>query len=320
MKKVFLLGLLIVSLFAGYFFLFNQKAPVSNIEPKKSKLSSRKLFLGARKNKITTKILTTTSTLDGCEGLTNNLEDLDFNIPIKEWILNLDLKLFAKCQKPELQKRLADLQTNCFEKLEETKCFSDALFLRAILRTRMVEDGEDRELLADLILKEFADMNPDFEKLKKLSEKMMVLEPDQIAYQKLWASSQVISKLSKNKSAMDVADLVNERVNPELWNDPSMDGIKLAMATGLEPNSVEAYARGFLSQKGNAVMHEVLGWALWKQERHAEAIEQLQKAIAMNPQDPWLKDQLKKVNSKNANSDSYQARITLGIDVRDLYN
>lgn len=320
MKKVFLLGLLIVSLITGYFILFNQKASVSKIVPQDSKMSSRKLFLGARKNNKPATNVSSLSIPDGCADLTNNLEEIDFNIPVKEWVLNLDLTLFAKCQRAELQKRLADLKENCLEKFDDDKCSTDAVFLRALLRTTSVEDAEDKELLADLILKEFAGNQPDFDKLKKYADKMMVLDPDQMVYQKLWASSQIISKLMKSKSAMSVAEIINQRVNPELWNDPSMNGVKLAMMTGLEPNNVEEYARGYLSQKSDSSMHEVLGWALWKQNRQAEAIAQLQRAVEMSPKDAWLKEQLRKLKGAGTNADSYQARIMLGFDFRDLYN
>lgn len=321
MKKVFLLGLLIISLAAGYFFLYQAPKPVSDpIVQKKSQTSSRKLFLGARK-KSPKKIQGTASDIsDGCEELTNNLETIDFNAPVTEWVLNFDQAAFSKCQLPVFKERLALIQKYCFHEFLESECSTHAVFLRAQLRTRGVEDGEDQELLADLILNEFAGNKPDFKKLTKISEKLMVLDPDQKAYQKLWASSKVVNKLMDGKSAMDAALDVNERVSPDLWNDPAMNGIKMAMATGLEPGNVEGYARGYLSQKSDAVMHEVLGWALWKQNRKDEAISELERAIAMKPKDPWLKEQLKKVKAKGANANSYEARITLGVDLNDLYN
>ena len=320
MKKVFLLGLLIVSLITGYFILFNQKASVSKIVPQDSKMSSRKLFLGARKKNPKKIQVNAAVTADGCEELTNNLETIDFNAPVTEWVLNFDQAAFSKCQLPVFKERLALIQKYCFDEFLESECSTHAVFLRAQLRTRGVEDGEDQELLADLILNEFAGNKPDFKKLTKISEKLMVLDPDQKAYQKLWASSKVVNKLMDGKSAMDAALDVNERVSPDLWNDPAMNGIKMAMATGLEPGNVEGYARGYLSQKSDAVMHEVLGWALWKQNRKDEAISELERAIAMKPKDPWLKEQLKKVKAKGANANSYEARITLGVDLNDLYN
>lgn len=320
MKKVLLLGLLIASSLAGYFYWFQDTAPVSTPQiVQKSKEGSRKLFLGARKKTPTTNIVKS-ETRDGCEELTSNLETIDFNSPVSEWVLDFDQAAFGKCQLPEFKDRLSQIQKSCFDKFIDTECSTHAVFLRAQLRTRGIEDGEDQELLADLILTQFANNQPDFKKLTKLSEKLMVLNPDQKAYQKLWASSKVVNKLMSGKSAMEVAEEVSERVNPDLWNDPTMNGIKMAMATGLEPGNVENFARGYLSQKPDAVMHEVLVWALWKQNRQAEAITELQRAIAMKPNDQWLKDQLKKVQGKGANADSYEARITLGVDVRDLYN
>lgn len=321
MRKVLLLGLLIASCVAGYFYFFQDSVPVSTPAiTKKSHSSSRKLFLGARTKKLPKSNSAASDIQDGCEDLTRNLESMDFNAPVDEWVLNFDKVALKNCQLPLLTERLEMIQKHCFEELDEGLCAMDAVFLRAQLRTRNVEDAEDQELIADLIINEFAHNKPDFDKLNKLSEKMMVLDPDQKAYQKLWASSKVISKLFKGKSPMDVAEEINGRVNPELWNDPALNGIKMAMMTGLEPSNVEDYARGYLTQKPDAVMHEVLGWSLWKQNRRAEAIDQLQQAIKMNPKDTWLKDQLKKVRGKGANAESYQTRIMLGLDMRDLYN
>lgn len=323
MKKLALLGLVILGGVGGYLF-WSQSSPIESASQtkitKKSPSSSRKVFLGARKNKVTRNPKLSDQKLDGCEELTSHLESLDFNVPVTEWVEGFDLKAFSKCQLPDFKQRLGQLQKDCFDEYQETQCATHAIFLRASLRTRGLNDGEDLEILADLVIREFADNKPDFKKLRKLSDKLLLIDPDQKSYQKLWASSEVVAKLYEGKSAMEVAELVNSRVSPELWNDPTLSGVKLAMATGLEPLNVESFARGYLAEKSDSSMHEVLGWSLWKQNRRDEAIAELNKAIAMSPKDQWLKDQLKKIRSRNADSESYQARIQLGVNLGDLYN
>lgn len=323
MKKLALLGLLILGGVAGYL-LWSQSSQTESVAQNKitskSPSSSRKVFLGARKNKISKSQMSSDQKLDGCEDLTSHLESLDFNAPVTEWVEGFDRKAFGKCQLPSFKERMSQLQKDCFDEYQEAQCATHAIFLRASLRTRGLDDGEDLEILADLVIREFADNKPDFKKLRKLSDKLLLIDPDQKSYQKLWASSEVVAKLYEGKSAMEVADLVNDRVSPDLWNDPTLSGVKLAMATGLEPLNVESFARGYLAEKSDSSMHEVLGWSLWKQNRKNEAIAELNKAIAMSPKDQWLKDQLKKVQSRNADSESYQARIQLGVNLGDLYN
>jgi len=319
MKKL-ALTVTVVLVVAASFFLSGEKKVAVEAPQIKASSSSRKLFLGARKKLKNSLGKTTAAKVDKCEEVTSQLEDVDFNAPVSEWVKRLNAETFGQCPLPEFAEKFKAIRAHCFEKFNESDCTQDAIFLRALLRTHGIEEASDRELLADLILKEFADSKPDFKKLKMHAEKMLELDPDQASIQKLWASAKVVDRLSSGKSAMDVADEVADRVNAELWNDPEMQGVKLAMATGLEPQNVEVYARGFLSQKSDPRMHEVLGWALWRQNKRPEAISQLERAISLNPKDQWLKDQLQIINSGAATSESYQARISLGINLQDLYN
>lgn len=320
MKKISLIGILALIAAASYYFLPQEEDPSS----KKSKImttsSSKKLFLGARTKSVAASQVQDSAVQDSCSDLSSQLDTIDFNVSVKEWIEGIKAAEVDNCKDPLVLDQLTNLKQNCFEKFHEGMCAQNAVFLRAVLRTRNIPDGEDRELLADLILKEFSTNNPDFKKLAKFAEKLMDMDPDQKAYQKLWASSKIISQLGPNSNPMDVADAVSKRVGEEIFNEPDMQGLKLAMATGFNPTSVEEYARGYLSKNDTSGMHEILGWSLWKQNRFAEAINELERAIDMNPKDKWLQEQLQKVKSKGANPDSYQARIQLGFNYNDLYN
>jgi tetratricopeptide (TPR) repeat protein len=320
MKKVSLAGILVLTFVVSYFVLSKQDEVVVITKPKVAISNSRKLFLGARKkvDQASTKKLTIVA--DGCEVVTLQLEDIDFNLPVTEWVERLDLNTFDKCQQPEFKDRIASIKTNCFNKLDEQSCAQQAIFFRSLLRTRGVTDADDQDLLADMVISEFADSTPDFHKLENYSEKLMNLDPNQASYQKLWASSKVIANLMDKKSPTALSETLAERIDENVWNSSDMQGLKMAVATGLKPDSVEEYARGFLSKKDDTRMHEVLGWSLWRQNRFAEAVQELERAIALNPTDKWLKEQLNKVTSKDANLETYQARISLGIDLQDLYN
>ena len=319
MKKVSLAGMLVLTFVVYYFVLSKQDEAVFISKPKAIS-NSRKLFLGTRKKISQASNKKITILADGCEVVTLQLEDIDFNVPVKEWMETLNLNTFEKCQRPEFKDRIASIKNNCFNKLDEQSCTQQAIFFRSLLRTRGVTDAEDQDLLADMVISEFADNTPDFHKLKNYSEKLMNLDPNQAVYQKLWASSKVISNLMDKKSASALSDELAERIDENVWNGSDMQGLKMAVATGLKPDSVEEYARGYLSKNDDTRMHEVLGWSLWRQNRFAEAVQELERAIALNPTDKWLKEQLGKVTSKDANLETYQARISLGIDLQDLYN
>ncbi|MBA2403910.1 MAG: tetratricopeptide repeat protein [Bdellovibrionales bacterium] len=322
MKKVSLLGLLVLTIIFSFFVLSKQNEAVIVSNPQKINLSStRKLFLGARKKATAIEASTQTATVsDGCEEVTSQLELVDFNIPADEWLETLQLSVMEKCALPEFKQRIASIKAACFDSLDEAICTQQALFLRSLLRTRGITETEDQDLLADMVISEFADSTPDFHKLETISEKLMNINPDQASYQKLWASSKIISTMYDNKSPAALAEELAEKIDDHVWNDTEMQGLKMAVATGLTPDNVEGYARGFLSQKKDPRMHEVLGWALWRQNRTAEAVQELKRAIALSPDDPWLKDQLGKVLSTDADKESYQARISLGINLQDLYN
>jgi hypothetical protein len=319
MKKVSLAGIFILGFGISLYLLSGQDATVAGSEHKSSE--SRKLFLGKRENKsihITKKVALVAT--DGCELVTLALEDIDFSIPVREWLEILDVTSFDKCHAVEFKDRISSIKNNCFEKINEQECAQQAIFFRSLLRTKGVTDAEDQDLLADLIISEFAGGPPDFHKLVKYSEKLINLNPNQAAYQKLWASSKVIASLTDMKSPTQLAQEISDRVDENVWNDFEMQGLKMAAATGLVPGSVEEYARGYLSENNDTRMREVLGWALWRQNRFVEAVQELRKAIALNPSDQWLKDQLSKVTAKDANLETYQARISLGINLQELYN
>ena len=316
MKKKSIAVILVLTVIT-FFWVSSKHGEVSIAQ----KMSSRKLFLGLRKKSLPNlPVEEPLKTPDSCDVVNLQLGNIDFNIPVIDWVETLTLSDLEKCARSKFKDRIVSIKMNCFEKIDEHTCTQQAVFLRALLRVRGVTDTEDQDLLADLVISEFAGNTPDFHKLEKYSEKLISIDPNQASYQKLWASSKVIARMEDSKSPNDLAEELAERVDGEVWNDPEMQGLKMAVSTGLLPDNVEEYARGYLTKKSDPRMHEVLGWALWRQNRYAEAVHELQRAIDLNPDDIWLKDQMDKVSSGDANTETYQARISLGINLQDLYN
>lgn len=289
----------------------------SRLRTKPQVTKTQEIFLGARTNKAPVK--DSLKIESACDELARSLDATDFNLPFDEWIEDIEPGQLESCNDKEVSSRLSSMRKVCFEEINDQACVMEGIFLRSLLRTRGVEDSEDRLQLADLVLREFAMGNPDFGKLMNFSDKLMDLNPDQLAFHKLWAMSKVIHALEQKVSPAEYAQEIENRVDPRIWEDQETIGLDLALKSGFEPSSVEEIAREMLSQKDDPRVHEILGWSLWKQNRRAEAIDQLKVALKMNPQDAWLKEQYKKVMAKEAGENDFQARFSLGFDLRDLF-
>jgi tetratricopeptide (TPR) repeat protein len=319
MKKVSLfLGILLFATFVYMFVSDNNQTQLLSQSPKASS-GTRKLFLGARAK--SSNISTTENPYPNeCLTLTSQLEVIDFNESSEDWRQSLEFSALDECEDEAAQARIADVHTFCFDNFQEDECARHTVFLRALLRTKDIHDSDERDILADLILREFAGETPDFKQLINHSDKLLSLEPNQPSFQKLFAAASVISALDGKADLAALKSALDQRIDSDLWQDTEMQGLKLAVETGLEPGNVELFARELLNQNESSKMQEILGWSLWRQNRFEEAEDALRRAIELNPHDPWLKDQLKKIHSKNAGEDSYQARISLGFNLEDLYN
>lgn len=315
MKKLSFLGFLIV-IGVALFYLSQDSKKEAVPSLMKAATPSKNLFLGKRAALVTQ----ASEQIDGCSELRNQLDSIDFTLPAKEWRAVLSLELLKTCSDPEIFERTKLIQETCFDKKDDDLCSTNAVFLRAYLRTKGLKNSDDKEQLADLVLREFAKGMPDFKNLKNLAEKLMNMDPKQLAYQKLWAMSKLIASVDSKKSPLDLADDIYGRVDPEMWEDPQMKGLDLALKTGFDPQEIESMTREALAQKDDSWTREALGWSLWKQGRKSEALDNLRRAIQLNPKDPWLQEQYKRVKSKGAGPDDYHGRISLGVSVEDLFD
>lgn len=320
MKKLSLLGMMTLIMGGTLYFLLpvvdKQSDEAHVLRPQVSK--AQELFLGSRtqSNSLLSKSLALSSL---CDELTTKLNNIDFNLPVEEWVEQLDAESIAECSDPAFSNRLKALTASCLDELNDQECSFNAVLLRSILRTKGIEDSEDRTQLADLVLREFANGTPNFKKLMKFSEKLMDLDPGQLSFHKLWAMSKVIDAMDRKVSPTKFADEIEKRIHPDVWRDEQMMGLDLALKTGFEPANVENVVREMLGERNDSRLHEILGWSLWKQNRRAEALQQLKAAIKTNPKDVWLKEQYQKVSSGKAGLNDYQARFSLGFNFNDLF-
>lgn len=316
MKKLSLiLGILLFS--ASVYYLARPENTSFPLVGRKSHNKARGLFLGARTNAPVAKSQTTPHA--GCSKLTTQLDILDFTRPSSEWRESIELSDLDLCEEADFQDKISEIRTFCFDQFSDEECLRSAVFLRALLRTKNLKDANDQEQLADLILREFANLEPDFKQLEHYAEKLLNLDASNPAYQKLWAASSIITALNTSSLSSEHRETIQSRTDDSVWEDPEMEGLGLALETGLDPKNVESFTRDLLANSSNPKMHEILGWSLWRQSKYSEAIAELRKAVELNPEDQFLQIQLKRITQEDVSEDAYQARISLGFNIEDLY-
>lgn len=311
MKRIILvISMILFSILAYQYFKSSpDTAQISN--PPLEKPSSKKLFLGKRKQSPLI-LVTGPKITDRCLELTQELEKIDFNLDVKDWVNEIDFSLLDQCPNGDLKNKFTEIKESCLGKVKEV-CPMHLVMLRSFLRTQGINDAEDRDMLVDLILSEFYKPEPDFRKMNSFAEKMMGLEPEHEMFQKIWASSKLIGGLQDKFSFNHYAEDILSTVDESIWTDPQMEVIHMALETNLEPLAVENFAR----QTKN---DEVLGWSLWKQGRNTEALAALDRAIAKNPKDEYLKDQRKRLMKNPKDPMAYQGRFSLGFNTQDIFN
>lgn len=316
MKKLVVLVLLLIG---GASYYLTRPAEDVGSAPTLKKISSpnKSLFLGKKKKLNSSN--PTLANADSCHKLTNQLSDLDLSLEPEDWLREVDMKLLDGCETQA--ERIKLIKEHCFSKKMSPECGMHMVFLRSVLRTDGKENSEDREELADLIIREFSKKNEiNFKNVKKFSEKLLDLDPSNQALQKMWAMSKLLSQNDLQKLPKDLYDDIFNRLDPEIRDTRDMRSLELIMKSELNPQKLEDLTRSMMKgDKSDPQLYEILGWSLWRQGRREEALNQLSSAMNLNPQDPWLKEMVQKLKSPGADENTYQARLNLGIRLEDLF-
>ncbi|HXH30019.1 MAG TPA: tetratricopeptide repeat protein [Bacteriovoracaceae bacterium] len=320
MKKLLSIGAVIAIGSIVYFTYPPKKITAQKQEERRTQSSSRKIFLGPRKN-VAKKSKVPDLKIDGCDNLKNNLERIDFNLDTTDWLAQLDADHLANCKNEKFSARIASIKSKCLTGTPTEDCGIELVFLRSLIRTDGIVDGEDKETLADLILGQFTDKEPDFGKLEHYTSKLLDLDPSGRAVQKLWAMSKLLSNEELSQLPPNLKEEIQSRVDPDLLDDEQMLGLGLILENGVNPEKIEGALRQRLENlKPSSQLHEALGWSLWMQNRREEARAELSKALQLNPNDPFLKEMAQKITSPTADVNSYQGRLSLGVEVEELFN
>lgn len=277
---------------------------------------ARQLFLSKR-----TSVPADSVTENPCVIAAGKLNDIDFNIPVKEWLAHLDADTFIKCTDPELKDRVTVIRNSCFTgKIVEQECFTNLLMFRSSIRARSIKDPSTREELADMILSEFSKKEPDFKKLKEFSGELLRQDPNDKPVQKVWAMSAVIAG-DPRKLSPELIDEIYQNIDPgEMKTDPELRSLEIIMKTNLKPLSVEEYTRNALKEdQKDLSSREMLGWSLWQQGRREEAIAEVD-AILAQKDDPYLRKIREQLVKPDAKLESYPGRLSLGVKLEDLWD
>ncbi len=319
MKKLSVAVILIA--IGSVFFLRSAEKPLPQQQQQRKKKSSKKIFLGPRRTTGRTKEAPASVVPPNCRLLKDRLEEIDFNLPAEEWLAGLEERDLKACDSAKYAKRMETIQAECFRSRDAEKCGIELVFLRSLLRTEGVTDGDDKEMLADLILSQFTKDLPDFPQLERLTSKLMDLDPSGASVQKLWAMSKLLSQRDLSNLPPDLSEEIRARVDPELLDDRELLGLNLLLENGTDPEKIEGSLRERMeADPDDSYLHEILGWSLWNQNKRAEALAELERAIELNPKDQWLRDLQRNLGSGNASVHSYQGRLMLGVETDDLFN
>jgi hypothetical protein len=288
---------------------------LSRATPKKV-LKNKEVFYGKRKSSVAV------NETDGCDVIRHRLDGLDFNLDIEDWIAEVRTLNLSACTHPDFAEKIKEIQKLCLvEKPDKEYCLVNLVFLRGQMRAKFIKNPSTREELADMITSEFSKKNPDFKKLRQLARKLMDQDPNDLAVQKVWALTSVVSEGDPTKMSDNLVNEIYSNLGPELFaEDKQMRSLDVMLKTKLRPDSVEEMTRKIMQEDPkDLTSRELLGWSLWQQGKREEAIAQVDYILSQT-NDPWLRDMRQKLLDPNANKESYAGRINIGVRLEDLWN
>ena len=244
------------------------------------------------------------------------------------------LRGFATVQK-EFLKKCKPADQNLSEKISE-ECGSAIFLLRAAvtrlaLKDKSISEITDMSQLTDLVFSELSgafngSQAPDFLKMKAVSERMLALDPDLYAAQKINVMANLMEGfMSPKGSPESAAAWVNTEAslkkalatNP---TDETLQDAQIAMQTkGLDPVLTKELSQTMTEQNPNDDRAwYLLAFAEWKQGNHPGSIANLNHAISLAPQNQDYQNTLEAVSKPGANAEAFQGTLRIGISNEDF--
>lgn len=252
-----------------------------------------------------------------CSALRSDLDRMDFNQDPDDWLSLTSLETFQGCEDETYAERIQNVLKSCgHENLMVNECQVAILALRAQMRMREMEEPGNREEFMDFIFDEFSKTEPNFKKVKEVSRRFLDEAPDDLAMQKVWATSAVISEGDPRQVPAAIQEEIYAVVGENMQSDPDLRNLDVLLKTGLDPMAVESMTRElaekFPEDKNNIEMH---AWALWQQGRREESLRYLDRLPA---EDPRISELKKKLQGKDAKKEDFPGRLNIGFSTDDL--
>ncbi len=253
-----------------------------------------------------------------CSSLRSELDRMDFNQDPEDWLSLTSLESIQGCQDQFYVERIQKVLKACgHENLQVQECQVAVLALRAQMRMREMKEPGNREELMDFIFDEFSKEEPNFKKLKEISRRFLDEAPDDVAMQKVWATSAVISEGDPKQLPPDVRNEIYEVIGSEqMQSNPDLRPLDVLLKTGLEPQALETMTRDLMEKfPDDKTNVEMLAWSLWQQGRREESLNYLGQ---ISSDDPWIRNLKEKLSNKKARKEDFPGRINIGFSSNDL--
>lgn len=253
-----------------------------------------------------------------CTTLRSQLDQMDFNQDPDDWLSTTTREAFEACKDNFYIDRLSSVLKACAaENLKVEVCQVAVMSLRSQMRMREIKEPGNREEMMDFIFDEFSKKDPNFKMMKKISRRFLDEAPDDVAMQKVWATSALISEGDPKNLSAEARNEIYEVIGQErMETNADLRPIDVLLKSGLEPTTVEAMTRDLYDKypkdKSNV---EMLAWSLWQQGRREDSLNYLN---TLSSDDPWIKNLKEKLADKNAKKEDFPGRINIGLSFDDL--
>lgn len=238
-------------------------------------------------------------------------------------------KNLAKARQDFLKKCRPQNQ-NLSDKIGED-CISAVYFLRAritelSLKNKPVSEIVDLKQLTDLIFAQLSDEHPNFDQMKLIADRMLELDPNIMAAHKVNVIASIFEGFAANEAhqnreqAWANANAALQGARNLNSNDPIIKDASIAIQTkGFDPELTRDYAENMIHENKNQDQgYFLLAYAQWKQGEQAIAKNNLNRAIALAPDNDDYKKVQTDISKPGATRDSFKGIFKVGISYGDF--
>lgn len=215
------------------------------------------------------------------------------------------------------------------------ECSSHLFMLRAALTRqlysdRVLGDIDDLRVLTDMMFAEFVPPQegemPNYQDAKKVSERMLEIDPQLFVAAKVSSFVDVIDGLVRKSQGQaspqfwEQAQKTLDRAKTLNPNDPALAEVEAAIETqGFDPTLTQSYIERVHQQgRESGSSWYLKAYTEWKLGKPDDARASLKRAIALSPGNSQYAQTMVAIDQEGANSESFQGILSFGIDSKDF--